>query len=98
MRLEQQRKDEARREALRLANEEKKKLKAEAAKLRAHERELAEKEFRQTLVRFLFSLSRCFSLKFFILCLVAKEMLSFFVFCDLCLVAEKMWEKSFLNS
>ena len=71
MRLEQQRKDEARREALRLANEEKKKLKAEAAKLRAHERELAEKEFRQTLVRFLF-----------ILCLVAKEMLSllWFVF------------------
>ena len=53
MRLEQQRKDEARREALRLANEEKKKLKAEAAKLRAHERELAEKEFRQTLVRLL---------------------------------------------
>lgn len=59
MRLEQQRKDEARREALRLANEEKKKLKAEAAKLRAHERELAEKEFRQTLVR-LFSLSHFF--------------------------------------
>ncbi|KAL4610264.1 hypothetical protein ACB098_08G031000 [Castanea mollissima] len=51
MRLEQQRKDEARREALRLANEEKKKLKAEAAKLRAHERELAEKEFRQTLLK-----------------------------------------------
>ena len=76
MRLEQQRKDEARREALRLANEEKKKLKAEAAKLRAHERELAEKEFRQTLVRLLsLSPSHRFYLKFFILCLVVKEML-----------------------
>lgn len=53
MRLEQQRKDEARREALRLANEEKKKLKAEAAKVRAQERKVALEEFRQTLVRLL---------------------------------------------
>lgn len=53
MRLGQQRKDEARREALRLANEEKKKLKAEAAKVRAQERKVALEEFRQTLVRLL---------------------------------------------
>uniref|UniRef100_A0A2N9GP37 Uncharacterized protein n=1 Tax=Fagus sylvatica TaxID=28930 RepID=A0A2N9GP37_FAGSY len=51
LRLEQQRKDEAKREALRLANEEKKKLKAEAAKVRAHERQLAQEEFRKTLLK-----------------------------------------------
>ncbi|KAE8076281.1 hypothetical protein FH972_014943 [Carpinus fangiana] len=51
MRLEQQRKDNARREALRLANEEKKKLKAEAAKVRAQERKVALEEFRRTLLK-----------------------------------------------
>lgn len=51
MRLEKLRKDEARREALRLQNEERKRLKAEAAKVRAQQRQVAEEEFRQTLVR-----------------------------------------------
>lgn len=50
MRLEKLRKDEARREALRLQNEERKRLKAEAAKVRAQQRQVAEEEFRQTLV------------------------------------------------
>lgn len=52
MALEKQRKDEARREALRLANEERHKLKAEAAKLRAQERQIEQQQFRQTLVCF----------------------------------------------
>lgn len=50
LRLENQRKDEAKREALRVANEERKKLKAEAAKARAEERKVADEEFRRTLV------------------------------------------------
>ena len=50
MRLEKQMKDDARREAIRVANEERKKLKAEAAKLKAEERKIAQEEFRQTLV------------------------------------------------
>lgn len=57
MRLEKLRKDEARKEALRLQNEERKRLKAEAAKVRAQQREVAEQEFRQTLVCALGSLS-----------------------------------------
>ncbi|KAL5542663.1 hypothetical protein UlMin_010373 [Ulmus minor] len=51
MRLEKLRKDEARKEALRLQNEERKRLKAEAAKARAQERQVAEQEFRQTLLK-----------------------------------------------
>lgn len=50
MRLEKQRKDEAKREELRVANEERKKLKAEVAKARAEERKVADEEFRRTLV------------------------------------------------
>ena len=50
MRLEKQRKDDARREAIRVANEERKKLKAEVAKVKAEERKIAQEEFRQTLV------------------------------------------------
>ena len=50
LRLEKQRKDEAKQEALRVVNEERKKLKAEAAKARAEERKVANEEFRQTLV------------------------------------------------
>ncbi|XP_023539037.1 uncharacterized protein LOC111799790 isoform X2 [Cucurbita pepo subsp. pepo] len=49
LRLEKQRKDEAKQEALRVVNEERKKLKAEAAKARAEERKVANEEFRQTL-------------------------------------------------
>ena len=63
MRLEKLRKDEARKEALRLQNEERKKLKAEAAKARAQERQVAEQEFRQTLVC-VFCLSLSLSLIF----------------------------------
>ncbi|KAI9128373.1 hypothetical protein K1719_001366 [Acacia pycnantha] len=48
MRLEKQRKDDARREAIRVANEERK-LKAEVAKVKAEERKIAQEEFRQTL-------------------------------------------------
>lgn len=55
MRLEKQRKDDARREAIRVANEERKKLKAEAAKVKAEERKIAQEEFRQTLVCLLLS-------------------------------------------
>lgn len=65
-RLEKLRKDEARREALRVQNEERKKQKAEVAKARAQERQVAEQEFRQTLVCALSvpsSLSCCFLLK-----------------------------------
>lgn len=50
LRLEKERKDEAKREALRVANDERKKLKAEAAKVRAEERKVADEEFRLTLV------------------------------------------------
>ncbi|KAI9128353.1 hypothetical protein K1719_001346 [Acacia pycnantha] len=51
MRLEKQRKDDARREAIRVANEERKKLKAEVAKVKAEERKIAQEEFRQTLLK-----------------------------------------------
>ncbi|KAL4331169.1 hypothetical protein AHAS_Ahas13G0473200 [Arachis hypogaea] len=51
LQIETQRKDEARREALRVANEEHKKLKAEAAQIRAQERKIAQQEFRETLTR-----------------------------------------------
>ena len=52
LRLEKLRKEEARKEAIRVANEERKRLKAEAAKVRAQERMVAEEEFRQLLVLF----------------------------------------------
>ncbi|CAN1146865.1 hypothetical protein LINPERHAP2_LOCUS15526 [Linum perenne] len=51
MRIEKQRKDEAKQEAMRIENEARRKLKAEAAKVRAEERKVAEEEFRQTLVK-----------------------------------------------
>ncbi|XVF29089.1 hypothetical protein REPUB_Repub15cG0090000 [Reevesia pubescens] len=51
LRLEKLRKEEARKEAIRVANEERKRLKAEAAKVRAQERMVAEAEFRQTLLK-----------------------------------------------
>ncbi|CAK8540559.1 unnamed protein product [Lathyrus sativus] len=51
MELEKQRKDEARRESLRVANEERKKLKAQAAELRAQERNIAQQQFRETLLK-----------------------------------------------
>ncbi|CAL5190994.1 unnamed protein product [Lathyrus oleraceus] len=51
MKLEKQRKDEARRESLRVANEERKKLKAQAAELRAQERNIAQQQFRETLLK-----------------------------------------------
>ncbi|KAL6194062.1 hypothetical protein ACLB2K_035146 [Fragaria x ananassa] len=51
MRLEKLRKDEARKEALRVQNEERKRLKAEAAKVRAQQRQIEEEEFRQTLLK-----------------------------------------------
>ncbi|KAH1046931.1 hypothetical protein J1N35_037715 [Gossypium stocksii] len=51
LRLEKLRKEEARKEAIRVANEERKRLKAEAAKVRAQERMVAEEEFRQTLLK-----------------------------------------------
>lgn len=50
MNLNKLRQDESCRETLRLQNEERKKLKAEAAKARAEERQVAELEFRQSLV------------------------------------------------
>lgn len=56
MALEKQRKDEARREALRVANEERKKIKAQAAEVRAQERNIAQQQFRETLVSLLFDL------------------------------------------
>lgn len=49
-RIEKQRKDEAKREATRIANEERRTAKAASKKARAAEREVAEEEFRQTLV------------------------------------------------
>ncbi|KAK8986051.1 hypothetical protein V6N11_082337 [Hibiscus sabdariffa] len=51
LRLEKLRKEEARKEAIRVANEERKRLKAEAAKVRAQERMIAEEEFRKTLLK-----------------------------------------------
>ncbi|GMI70495.1 hypothetical protein like AT5G49210 [Hibiscus trionum] len=51
LRLEKLRKEEARKEAIRVANEERKRLKAEAAKVRAQERMVAQEEFRQTLLK-----------------------------------------------
>ncbi|XVE84728.1 hypothetical protein DITRI_Ditri17bG0036300 [Diplodiscus trichospermus] len=51
LRLDKLRKEEARKEAIRVANEERKRLKAEAAKVRAQERMVAEAEFRQTLLK-----------------------------------------------
>ncbi|KAB2062175.1 hypothetical protein ES319_A10G135900v1 [Gossypium barbadense] len=51
LRLEKLRKEEARKEAIRVANEERKRLKAEAARVRAQERIVAEEEFRQTLLK-----------------------------------------------
>ena len=50
LRLEKQRKDKARREAIRAANEGRKKLKGKVAKVPAQEWKIAEEEFRQTLV------------------------------------------------
>lgn len=64
MRLEKLRKDEARKEALRIQNEERKKQKAEAAIVRAHERQRLQEELRQTLVRPL-SLSHDFGFHYF---------------------------------
>lgn len=51
LRLEKQRKDEARMQAIRAANEERKRLKAEIAKVRAQERMVAEEEFRKILLK-----------------------------------------------
>ncbi|KAF2553724.1 hypothetical protein F2Q68_00036565 [Brassica cretica] len=51
LRVEKQRKDEARLVAERAANEERRRLKAEAAKVRAEERKIFQDEFRKTLVR-----------------------------------------------
>ncbi|KAJ9159557.1 hypothetical protein P3X46_025060 [Hevea brasiliensis] len=51
MRIEKQRQDEARKDAIRVANEERKKLKAEVAKARAEERKIAEEEFCQMLLK-----------------------------------------------
>ncbi|CAH8278993.1 unnamed protein product [Arabidopsis lyrata] len=51
LRVEKQRKDEARLLAERAANEERRRLKAEAAKVRAEERKIADEEFRQTLIK-----------------------------------------------
>ncbi|CAI9762795.1 unnamed protein product [Fraxinus pennsylvanica] len=50
-RLEKLRKDEAKKEALRIANEERKAAKAAKKKAEAIEREAAEEEFRRTLVK-----------------------------------------------
>lgn len=50
-RLEKQRKDDARRESIRIANEERKAAKAATKKAKAAEREAAEEEFRKTLLK-----------------------------------------------
>ncbi|XLS62074.1 hypothetical protein HN51_016302, partial [Arachis hypogaea] len=50
LQIEKELKDEACRESLRVANEERKKLKAEAAQIRAPERKIAQQEFRETLL------------------------------------------------
>ncbi|KAL4397010.1 hypothetical protein AHAS_Ahas01G0149100 [Arachis hypogaea] len=57
LQIEKQHKDEACREAFRVANEERKKLKAKAAQIRAQEHKIAQQEFRETLVHFSFSFS-----------------------------------------
>ncbi|XP_022723070.1 uncharacterized protein LOC111280149 isoform X2 [Durio zibethinus] len=62
LRLEKLRKEEARKEAIRVANEERQRLKAEAAKVRAQERMVAEQEFRQILNNTL--PFRCMEVKF----------------------------------
>ncbi|KAG2316475.1 hypothetical protein Bca4012_067342 [Brassica carinata] len=51
LRVEKQRKDEARLLAERAANEERRRLKAEAAKVRAEERKIFQEEFRKTLMK-----------------------------------------------
>ncbi|URD75955.1 hypothetical protein MUK42_08295 [Musa troglodytarum] len=51
LRIENQRKDDARREAFRLANEERKKAKAAAAETRAAERKAVKEELRLTLLK-----------------------------------------------
>ncbi|RRT74261.1 hypothetical protein B296_00006974 [Ensete ventricosum] len=51
LRIENQRKDDARREAVRLANEERKKAKAAAAETRAAERKAFKEELRLTLLK-----------------------------------------------
>ncbi|XP_057443189.1 uncharacterized protein LOC130734824 [Lotus japonicus] len=51
MRLEKQRKDEARREALRVATEERKRLKAQEAEIRAQQRNIEQQQFRETLLK-----------------------------------------------
>ncbi|KAF8105589.1 hypothetical protein N665_0157s0159 [Sinapis alba] len=51
LRVEKQRKDEARLVAERAANEERRRLKAEAAKVRAEERKIFQEEFRKTLMK-----------------------------------------------
>ncbi|KAH0456995.1 hypothetical protein IEQ34_014902 [Dendrobium chrysotoxum] len=54
LRAEKQRKDEAKREAIRLANEQRKAAKSAAAETLAAQRKAFQEEFRQTLVRFYF--------------------------------------------
>lgn len=73
MMLEKQRKDDARREAIRVANEERKKLKAEVAKVKAEERKIAQEEFRQTLVCVLSPSYFCVNVRF--------SLSDFLVFC-----------------
>lgn len=58
-RIEKMRKDEAKKEALRIANEERKAAKLEAKKVQAAERLVAEEEFRRMLV--------CFTIKLLVL-------------------------------
>lgn len=50
-RIEKQRKDEAKKEALRVANEERKAAKLEAKKVKAAERMVAEEDFRRMLIK-----------------------------------------------
>lgn len=65
-RIEKLRKDEAKKEALRVANEERKAAKLEAKKVKAAERMVAEEDFRRMLV--------CFTIKilFLKLCLALR--------------------------
>ncbi|XP_076948045.1 uncharacterized protein LOC143620191 [Bidens hawaiensis] len=51
MRIEKQRKDEIKKEAMRIEGEERKAVKAAAKKVKAAEREVAEEEFRLTLLK-----------------------------------------------
>ncbi|KAG6499532.1 hypothetical protein ZIOFF_039322 [Zingiber officinale] len=67
--IEKQKKDEARRDALRLANEERNKVKAAAAEIRAAESKAFQEELRQTLVCFFLSLH----LSFFVLILKERQ-------------------------